>query len=134
MLLTIGTLSGLLLAERLDRGDADPLAAASRAAEVERGFQAQLAARLAELEDLRPDSALRAELASLARPDYRSEPGLGGVAASNERLVIETMAIEYQAKLEVVEHILDRLRAAEDATLARQSRSDSSRQPQLQRL
>lgn len=114
MLLTIGVLSGLLLSDRLS--SAGVAAAGERvtpARELEASYQRLLEERVAEVQRLGPDSALNAELVRFSAPDSQLSAELSTLGAANEHLVLEAMAQEYQAKLDALEHVLSRLRAAE---------------------
>ena len=117
MLLTIGVLSGLLLADRLDTGTS-PLATSrdTPLRELEASYQGLLAERIAEVQRLGPDSALNAELAAFSAPDSGLSAELSRLGGANEHLVLEAMAQEYQAKLDALQRVLVRLRAAETRT------------------
>ena len=125
MLLTIGVLSGLLLADRLD-GDEAVAARPTPVRELEASYRQLLAERVAEVEALGPDSALRVALVGLSRPDSQLASELEAFPPADEHLVLEAMAQEYQAKLDALERVLARVRAAE-ARAGRPQRADRRR-------
>ncbi len=135
MLLTIGILSGVLLSDRIGGGTiADLATGSSNASDIERGYRQELESRVAQVEAFEPDSALRAELVSIAQTDFRTDTELNEAAPSNELVVLQAMAQEYQAKLEVLEHILTRLRDAEEARKSQGAASPSPEDTGSQRL
>ena len=115
MLLTIGVLSGLLLADRLGGGERGAVAAldADPLRELESTYQRLLEERIAEVRQLGPDSALNADLTAFSAPDSQRSAELSSLGGANEHLVLEAMAQEYQAKLDALERVLGRLRVAE---------------------
>ena len=115
MLLTIGLLGGLLLADERGGRDVEGSGLADRAAELERFYQREIDRRLRLVDSYQPEPELRRELASMNTTDFRAEPELSSPSGANERALIEAMAQEYQAKLDALEHVLDRLHAAEQS-------------------
>ena len=115
MLLTIGVLGGLLVAERgaSERAREDALAA--QVAEVEQRYRRELDRRMQLVADYRPEPRLTRELERMARPEFSSQAELASVPPGSERAVLEAMAQEYQAKLDALEHVLEQLREAEQA-------------------
>ena len=95
---------------------ADPNVAA-RVDELERAYQRAIDTRLAQVDALRPEPELRRELVSLSRPEFSASAELAEAPPGSERAVVEAMVQEYQAKLDALEHVLERLKAAERAKL-----------------
>ncbi len=113
MLLTIGVLGGLLLA-----GDGKPAVAEqpsteTRALELEQYYKREIDRRLAMVASYKPEPELRRELSDMAQSDFRVMQPLDEIPPGNERVVLETIAQEYQAKLHALERVIDRLREAE---------------------
>ncbi len=115
MLLVIGGLSGFLIAERFgeSREGSNLAIYSKRTQQLEANYQREIDQRIAQLTALGADSALQAEMVSLSQPEYVLQEDLVQLGTSSEQLVIEVMAQEYKAKLEALEHVLTRLRAAE---------------------
>ena len=132
MLLTIGVLSGLLIGQRFADGDESVAYGSNRVQRLEAGYRAELDRRVAQVSAHTPDSALRAELVSLSQPDLELQRELTTLGSVNEQLVLEALAREYEAKLQALEHVLARLRAAERPTPAYAPNVDDS--PRVQRL
>ena len=113
MLLTIGVLSGLLLSDRLGAGALAEGPRRTPVRELEASYRQLLTERVAEIEALGPDSALRVALVGLSQPDSQLASELDAFAEADEHLVLEAMAQEYQAKLDALERVLTRVRASE---------------------
>ena len=114
MLLTIGVMGGLLLA-----GDKAPAVAEqsteTRAMELEQYYKREIDRRLAMVASYKPEPEVRRELNDMTQSDFRTQQPFDEMAAGNERVVLETIAQEYQAKLDALERVLNRLREAERA-------------------
>jgi len=116
MLLTIGVMGGLLLA-----GDAGTTAIADqpstemRAMELEQFYKREIDRRLAMVASYKPEPEVRRELSDMAQSDFRTQQPFDELSVANERVVLETIAQEYQAKLDALERVLDRLQEAERA-------------------
>jgi len=113
MLLTIGVMGGLLLAGDNSPAFADQAPTETRAAELEQFYKREIDRRLAMVASYKPEPELRRELSDMTQSDFRSQQPFDELAAGNERIVLETIAQEYQAKLEALERVLNRLQEAE---------------------
>ena len=114
MLLTIGLLGGMLLAD--DRGPAvasNQQTPEMQALELERYYQREIDRRLSMVASYRPDPELRRELSDMTVSDFREMQPMEEIPAGNERVVLQAIAQEYQAKLDALERVLERLRDAE---------------------
>ncbi len=114
MLLTIGVMGGLLLAgDKSTASVADQPSPQSRAIELEQYYQREIDRRLAMVASYKPEPELRRELSDMAQSDYRVMQPFDEIVPGNERVVLETIAQEYQAKLNALERVIDQLRDAE---------------------
>lgn len=108
-------------------GPGDPNVAA-RVDELERAYQRAIDSRLAQVDAFGPEPELRRELVSLSRPEFSASAELADAPPGSERAVVEAMVQEYQAKLDALEHVLERLEAAELAKLE-ESGEEPNRRP-----
>jgi len=113
MLLTIGVMGGFLLAGNKSTAIAERPSTETRAAELEQYYKREIDRRLAMVASYKPEPELRRELSDMTQSDFRTQLSFDEIAASNERVVLETIAQEYKAKLDALERVLDRLREAE---------------------
>jgi len=113
MLLTIGVMGGLLLAGDRSPAIADQPSTETRAVELEQYYKREIDRRLAMVASYKPEPELRRELSDMAQSDFRAMQPYDEIPPGNERVVLETIAQEYQAKLDALERVLDRLRDAE---------------------
>lgn len=115
MLLTIGVQGGLLLAGERSAAIAEQSPTETRAVELEQFYKREIDRRLAMVASYKPEPELRRELSDMTQSDFRSQQPFNELAAGDERIVLETIAQEYQAKLDALERVLERLREAERA-------------------
>ena len=113
MLLTIGVLGGLLLADKGSPALVEQSSTESRALELEQYYKREIDRRLAMVASYKPEPELRRELSDMAQSDFRVMQPFDEIPPGNERIVLETIAQEYQAKLHALERVIERLREAE---------------------
>ena len=97
-------------------GGASLASVVERVDDLERAYRRAIDTRLRQVAAYEPEPDLRRELTSLARPEFRVTAELADAPPGSERAVVEAMVQEYQAKLDALEHVLERLRAAEQAS------------------
>ncbi|MFK8056786.1 MAG: hypothetical protein AB8F78_11755 [Saprospiraceae bacterium] len=113
MLLTIGVMGGMLMSGDGSPAMADQPSTENRAVELEQYYKREIDRRLAMVASYKPEPELRRELSDMTQSDFRAQQPFDELAAGNERVVLEAIAQEYQAKLDALERVLDRLREAE---------------------
>ena len=129
-ILVLGLVGGMLIAgdgeparalrpvaERSSSGEAELAVGEGlvldRVDDLERAYRNAIEQRLRQVEAYGPDPEVRRELTSLAEPEFSATAELALAPPGSERAVVEAMVAEYQAKLDALEHVLERLRATE---------------------